>query len=459
MKGRIIKICAAAVLISGAGAALIFSGRSAVEMPLSWGGEKYFWENSGYEFSIGMRAGHNPFEWQDPDPGLAVNPVLTGADVTDAAAGFVADPFMVREGGRWHMFFEVLEAETNRGVTSWAVSEDGFNWEYGQVVLEEPFHMSYPHVFMYEGEYMMIIESFQDDSVRLYSADPFPTGWKFEKRILSGEHVDNTIFEHGGRWWMMTGNRRNNVLRLYHAPGPSGPWEKHPESPIISGDPHTARPGGRVISWEGNLIRYPQDCYPTYGNAVHAFIIEKLDEEVYREKPWGGNPVLDGSGRGWNRLGMHHIDPHRLDDGTWLAVVDGYTRAQPDYRIKANFESGIRLLGFSVRPRRRGSGERFLLRLFWKDLPDFEGESPPAVFVHFRSGFLSRPVFQADHHMAPGREYHEMLVEIPEDTPPGEYEIWAGLYDPESGRRQRVQTGLKNSRNAVLLPLRFEVLK
>ncbi len=430
----------------------------------AWAVSDYRWNCSGYEFSIGMRTAPDPFRWSDPDPELAVNPVLTGEDVTDMPAAFVADPFMIPHDGKWYMFVEVLDASVNRGVISLAVSEDGLDWEYKQEVLREPFHLSYPHVFEHEGAHYMIVESYQDNSVRLYRADPFPDGWRFKKRILEGEHVDNSIFRHGDRWWMMTGIRANNRLRLYHAPEKTGPWEEHPESPLVENDPHTARPGGRVIPYEGELIRYPQDCYPRYGNAVHAFIIEKLTEEEYEERAWEHNPILDGSGEGWNSLGMHHIDPYELEDGSWLAVVDGYDHPQPDHRVGIDFESGERFLGFSVRPRAPSPGDRVLLRFFWKDVPDYAGQNPPAMFVHFTRdnfpGFLpgGRGIsFQADYKLSPGRESYYQVIEIPEDASPGRYLVRVGLYDTESGRREEMSTDLPERRRSAVLPVEFEV--
>jgi hypothetical protein len=37
---------------------------------------------------------------------------------------------------------------------------------------------------------------------------------------------------------------------------------------------------------------------------------------------------LSASGRGWNGSGMHHIDPHRMEDGRWIACVDGWLSAE-----------------------------------------------------------------------------------------------------------------------------------
>jgi hypothetical protein len=36
------------------------------------------------------------------------------------------------------------------------------------------------------------------------------------------------------------------------------------------------------------------------------------------------NPILKGSGFGWNADGMHHIDYHRISKKSWIAIADGF---------------------------------------------------------------------------------------------------------------------------------------
>lgn len=36
--------------------------------------------------------------------------------------------------------------------------------------------------------------------------------------------------------------------------------------------------------------------------------------------------LLKETGTGWNAHGMHNIDPHQLDNGQWIACVDGYQK-------------------------------------------------------------------------------------------------------------------------------------
>ena len=117
---------------------------------------------------------------------------------------------------------------------------------------------------------------------------------------------------------------RLNWVQVYAADELTGPWLEHPASPLLEREPHIARPAGRVVIAEGQPVRYTQDCATVYGAAVRAFDIITLNTRQYRERAATSTPILTGSGMGWNAAGMHHIDAHQLDDGNWIACVDGF---------------------------------------------------------------------------------------------------------------------------------------
>lgn len=117
---------------------------------------------------------------------------------------------------------------------------------------------------------------------------------------------------------------RHSTLRLFSAATITGPWREHPGSPIIAQDGHAARPAGRVVLWNGNPLRFAQDCDPVYGAAVRAFAITRLTADEYAETEVSPGPILSSGTGIWNSGGMHHIDPHQLPDGSWLACVDGW---------------------------------------------------------------------------------------------------------------------------------------
>ncbi|MDR2728885.1 MAG: hypothetical protein LBB56_07110, partial [Chitinispirillales bacterium] len=274
----------------------------------------------------GIYTGASPFELR-PAEGV-VNPVLTAGDVTDIKAEFVADPFMIKKDSAWYMFFETLNSLTNKGVISLAESGDGLSWDYRQVVLQEPFHLSYPLVFLDNGQYYMIPECAESKQLRLYRAVDFPYQWEFTDQLLDGEFGDHVIFEESGTWWIIANGspKKHDVTRLFFADSLRGPYSEHPSSPIVRGNASRARPGGRIPLVNGSRYWLAQDCKTSYGKKLNAFQITALNRVEYAEKLYSVKPVLAGGKFRWSRRGMHHIDAHQLEDGRWIACVDGYRR-------------------------------------------------------------------------------------------------------------------------------------
>ncbi|BAZ38475.1 hypothetical protein NIES4101_44120 [Calothrix sp. NIES-4101] len=276
------------------------------------------------QWSIGIYTGNSHIELKENHN--IKNPVISRSDISDVYAGFVADPFMIKVEQTWYMFFEVYNNRTFRGEIGLATSEDGAKWNYEKIVLAEPFHLSYPYVFNWMGEYYMIPETFEAQAIRLYKASNFPSQWEFVGNLMKGIFLDTSIFRHDGKWWLFTETNpqhKYDTLRLFYADDLLGNWVEHPQSPLIQGNAHIARPGGRVISVDNKIIRYTQDCEPEYGIQVRAFEVEELTTTTYREREVVKNPILVPSQEGWNGSGMHHIDPHLLENGQWIACVDG----------------------------------------------------------------------------------------------------------------------------------------
>ena len=276
-------------------------------------------------WSIGVYTGSTPFELTDPED--ISNPVLTAKDVKDIDAKFVADPFMAIKAGRFYLFFEVLNRANNQGDIGYAESENGQKWEYKNILIDEPFHLSYPYVFNWENNDYLILESHEDLSIRLYRAKSFPSEWEYLKSIFNGEHyVDPSIFRFNDTWWLFYTNPKNDALNLYYADELMGDWRPHPMNPIVKLNKHIARPGGRVLVHDGRIYRFTQDTEPRYGIQVFAFEIEELTRSTYKEKIVSAKPVVTMSGEGWNAYGMHNVDPHFIR-GQWMASVDG--RCEP----------------------------------------------------------------------------------------------------------------------------------
>lgn len=272
------------------------------------------------EWAIGIIGGTDVFKQRDL--GQIENPVMRAAHVTDRNARFVADPFMLPHNGRWFLFFEVLNRGTEQGDIGYAESADLKHWEYRQIVLDEPFHLSYPYVFEDHGEIYMIPETRQAGAIRLYKADPFPTGWKFEKELVRGSFADSSIFRHDGRWWIFSVQGPYNFV-IYSADSLHGDWIEHPKNPIYESDGTKARAGGRVIPYQGKLLRFAQDSRGGYGKRLRVFIVDELSQTAYREHEAVASPILSPTGDGWKSQAMHTMDAWHLTDGNWVSAIDG----------------------------------------------------------------------------------------------------------------------------------------
>jgi hypothetical protein len=275
-------------------------------------------------WSIGIYAGPSPLQLA-PHPAIGSAPVLTTRSLGGIKASGVADPFMMRHGQGWLMFFEIENLRSGRGEIGLAASPDAMSWHFEGVVLKEPFHLSYPCVWECGGDFYMLPESSGAGALRLYKAKSFPFDWTFDTELMRGRISDATPFHHDGRWWIFAlhGFRDSDLMNIYYAEHPQGPWRAHSGNPVLRGNRSKSRPAGRFVRHESSLLRFAQDYEGTYGRAVHAFEIDQLAPDAFVEHPVGESELLGPSGAGWNATGMHHVDAHQRGPGDWIACVDG----------------------------------------------------------------------------------------------------------------------------------------
>ncbi len=284
--------------------------------------QKPRWRN---RWSIAMYEGESPLNLTPL--GGRKGPALSPDDISGMKCTTVADPFFLRDQGDWWLFFEAFNGERGLGELAVARSlNEGLDWRYECVVLAEPFHLSYPQVIPCDGSFFMIPETRQTDSVRLYRSDSPVGPWQHVKTLLTGSFADATVLFHDERWWLFA-QKGLDELRVYYSDSLEGPWSEHPQSPFWPGNRSRTRPGGRFLRWQGRLFRFAQDGWPSYGSQVRAYEITALNLHEYSEFEVPESPILKGSGKGWNALGMHHIDAVELEGGKWLAAVDGTSMA------------------------------------------------------------------------------------------------------------------------------------
>lgn len=203
---------------------------------------------------------------------------------------FYADPDLVNKGGRNFLFFEDYLLREGRAVISCAELTDFAEIGEPRVVLERPYHLSYPFVFEDRGEMYMMPESRANSTIELYRATEFPYRWEPAKVLMRDvAAVDATLFEHEGKLWLFANMAAGpystcDELWLFSADSLEGEWRPHPRNPIVS-DVTRARPAGRLFRHGGKLIRPSQDCSVSYGHAIQFNEVVTLNESDYRERP------------------------------------------------------------------------------------------------------------------------------------------------------------------------------
>jgi hypothetical protein len=220
---------------------------------------------------------------------------------------FYADPCLVDRDDSSYLFFESFRFAEGKGVIACCRLEPDGRCTAPELVLERPYHLSYPFVFLVGEDAFMLPETAANGGIELYRARSFPREWTLEAVLVSEVRaVDPTLIEHDGRYWLFAniaveGASTNDELFLFSARSLRGPWESHPWNPIVS-DVRRARPAGRpFVDDAGRLIRPSQDCSAKYGSAVVLNRIDELSERYYSESPIGR---LEPSWRRSN-LGTH----------------------------------------------------------------------------------------------------------------------------------------------------------
>lgn len=193
------------------------------------------------------------------------------------------------QDGVYYIFAEEALYSNRRGRIICLTLDDQLEIISTQVVLEQPYHLSYPFIFEFDGELYMLPETRQNNRIELYRCTKFPNQWVFERALIENiAALDCTLAQSNGKWWLFAqipaeGSSKRGALHLFHADDPiCGDWTPHTNNPVLI-DEHSDRPAGRVFYDRGSLIRPGQDGSKRYGYATSFSRIDVLTESTYKE--------------------------------------------------------------------------------------------------------------------------------------------------------------------------------
>lgn len=224
---------------------------------------------------------------------------------------FAADPFATVRDGRLHLFAEVYDYRERHGrIALMDLPDSGTAALPPRIILEEPWHLSYPALIEDGRTIYMLPEASKGVRLRLYRASDFPTTWEPAAEIvLDVVPVDATPFRHDGRCWLAYASGASktaaqSTLHLASADHFEGPWTPHPANPVRV-DRSGARPGGTVFTLDGRLILPVQDCTTTYGAAVRLLMVDELTPD--RFVAHAGPRLVAPTSAGAYRQGLHTL--------------------------------------------------------------------------------------------------------------------------------------------------------
>lgn len=263
-------------------------------------------QEKGFNSQWYLRIGSTPRQaLLSPDP-TVLTPLYPPAD------RFWADPFLWHRNGQWWIFVEEwIFGQSHAHISVMEIDEHGHPLGPMRPVVQEPFHLSYPFLFEFEGTLWMLPEMSGNQSIHVYRCMDFPFKWKRETCLMSSLQAgDPTLMEHEGRWYlfltlMKHPYRLNDSLFVFHSSHPFG----HEWKALQTGHPQihdlgSARPAGRLFTVDGQLYRPSQGSWRRYGYQLNINKVETLAPTAYREQR---HAMVSADCIPGNR-GLHHID-------------------------------------------------------------------------------------------------------------------------------------------------------
>lgn len=206
---------------------------------------------------------------------------------------WLADPFLFEKGGKDYVFYEAFDLIERKGKIGYSIIGGETSQLSIHIVLDEPYHLSFPNIFEYEGEIYMMPETCGDYTIKLFKAISFPDRWEEYEVILSDIYACDTI--------VIQNNNQKYLLasEMYREQTPNGNyiscWVKNvcyklnnnlkveKEGILVAEGDCGIRNAGKAFMHEGKLYRVGQNCpNKLYGKGLVLFEIESLDP--YKEK-------------------------------------------------------------------------------------------------------------------------------------------------------------------------------
>lgn len=243
--------------------------------------------------------------------------LLSFQRLKDDGQRYFADPCVVDHGDQTYIFVEEFPYATQRGLISVATLDAAGMATTPKPVLESSVHLSYPHVFAYDGAHWMLPEASASGGVDLYRATSFPDAWIPVARLIDEPLHDATLHFDGVHWWMFAASQylRSSSwcgLKVFHAPNLMGPWQAA-SNDALKVDVRCTRPAGPLVTIDNTLWRPTQNCRNGYGHSLTWCRIDILTPRSILETATGSMRFGDSD---------RHLGPHTWTRSSRFEATD-----------------------------------------------------------------------------------------------------------------------------------------
>ena len=194
--------------------------------------------------------------------------------------GFYADPFIYDYDGDTYLFVEYYPYWLNRGVIAYAKYNHNTN-SFGnfKTIIKEDYHLSYPLIFTDDDNIYLMPEASASNSLYIYKCINFPDVWEKHAILIDNvKLVDTTPFIYNEEFYAFTKVNDNIDSPMMLLKISTEDWSVINKS-IVTDDISISRPGGKVITSDGEYYLVTQDCKDDYGTAIN-FIRFTIDSDM-----------------------------------------------------------------------------------------------------------------------------------------------------------------------------------
>ena len=203
-----------------------------------------------------------------------------------------ADPFLIKDKGKYYVFFEEFTIGVGHGQICCAVLDlKNKKLIKKEVILKKKYHLSFPYVFKYQKKFYLIPETASQKKIDLYEFVKFPNELKFVRTLVKGfKAADSILVKKGKTWFLLTNLERKKHdlntedLSIFQSSSlVKGKFLQKHNNPVVR-DKKLSRNAGKIINFKNTLYRVSQDCKQRYGHKVNLMKINLLTKYTYEEE-------------------------------------------------------------------------------------------------------------------------------------------------------------------------------